>query len=113
MHGLGSREFRDGRCYLGQWEKGKMHGLGQYVWGDKKRYIGYFIDDKKDGYGKYIYPDGRIYKGYWRKGKQHGLAKFKITQEVEAGTKQVTTRYGLWEDGKVVKWFPINSDKDP
>jgi hypothetical protein len=36
--------------------------------------------------------------GYWYKGKQLGLGTYK-TYEVNE------MKYGLWEDGKRIKWF--------
>ena len=47
--------------------------------------------------------DGRQYAGYWANSKQHGLGVYYKPSEGK-------TKYGLWEDGKVAKWF--NSDEE-
>lgn len=54
--------------------------------------------DKKEGYGMYYWTDGRKYEGWWYKGKQHGLGSY---SDREKGS----VKYGLWEQGKRVKWF--------
>lgn len=87
-----------------------MHGKGAFIWSNKKKYIGEFKQDRKDGFGKYIWPDGREYKGNWKDGKQHGYAKYKISSEDKNGVEQVNIRYGLWEDGKLTKWFIVNQE---
>ena len=39
--------------------------------------------------------------GWWAKGKQHGLGRY--LQE-----KEKKMKYGLWEYGKRIKWYPIS-----
>ena len=75
-----------------------MEGYGVYFWADGRRYEGQYLHDKKSGFGIYYWPDGRKYEGWWLKGKQHGLGSY-------ADPKKVKTKYGLWENGKRVKWF--------
>ena len=75
-----------------------MQGHGIYIYHDGVRYDGDYLNDKKEGYGIYIWTDGRRYEGWWHKGKQHGLGIY-IDQ-----TKS-SIKYGLWENGKRVKWF--------
>jgi hypothetical protein len=41
--------------------------------------------------------------GYWCKGKQHGLGKYLVPNEEKM-------KYGLWEDGKRIKWFESVND---
>ena len=62
------------------------------------RYDGQYQKDKKEGYGVYHWVDGRRYEGWWHKGKQHGLGTY-IDKTKE------NVKYGLWENGKRVKWF--------
>ena len=54
--------------------------------------------DKKEGYGVYYWVDGRKYEGWWYKGKQHGLGTY-------IDNAKGSIKYGLWENGKRVKWF--------
>jgi hypothetical protein len=77
-----------------------MEGIGIYNWSDGRSYEGEYLDDKKHGYGIYIWADGRVYEGNWNRGKQHGLGKYKSRENNDD-----TERYGLWEDGKRIKWF--------
>lgn len=75
-----------------------MEGIGIYTWNDGRRYEGEYKDDKKHGYGIYLWADNRKYMGNWYRGKQHGIGCY--TQ-----IKGDTPKYGLWEDGKRIKWF--------
>ena len=75
-----------------------MEGVGIYMWNDGRIYEGEYKDDKKHGYGVYKWADGRKYTGYWSRGKQHGLGKYMLETEDKI-------KYGLWEDGKRIKWF--------
>lgn len=98
---------------MGTWRQGNMHGFGRYVWSDEKRYEGQYVDDKKHGYGIYQWPDGRLYKGYWKDGNQHGLAEYQTlvtTQDEDGGAprQELQCRYGLWREGKRLKWFSLD-----
>ena len=75
-----------------------MQGFGIYIYSDGVRYDGQYFMDKKEGYGVYFWTDGRKYEGWWHKGKQHGLGTY---SDVAKGNIE----YGLWENGKRVKWF--------
>ena len=72
-----------------------MDGFGTYEWKDGRKYQGEYLDDKKHGYGIFKWYDGRQYAGYWANGHQHGLGVY--TKPTENKTK-----YGLWEDGKLI-----------
>ena len=113
MSGYGVIEWKDGRFYQGQWLFGTMHGVGKYIWSDKKQYEGQYVNGKKHGFGVYQWPDGRLYKGYWKDGKQHGLAEYQVTQPTVMGhnNKATQSRYGLWKEGRRVKWFAIDPSK--
>jgi len=56
------------------------------------------LNDNKHGYGIFTWFDGRRYAGYWAKGRQHGLGIYSKPSDNKI-------KYGLWEDGKIVKWF--------
>lgn len=75
-----------------------MEGVGVYTWNDGRRYEGEYKDDKKNGYGIYLWADNRKYLGNWNRGKQHGIGSYKQLNEEH-------TKFGLWEDGKRIKWF--------
>ena len=81
-----------------------MDGIGIYFWGDGRKYEGEYYNDKKSGFGIYYWPDGRKYEGWWSKGKQHGLGTY-------MDFNQGKVKYGLWENGKRVKWFDEQSIK--
>lgn len=78
-----------------------MEGVGCYSWSDGRKYEGEYEEDKKNGFGVYQWADGRVYMGYWCRGKQHGLGSYKTANND-------ILKYGLWEDGKRVKWFSDN-----
>ena len=75
-----------------------MDGMGKYEWSDGRTYLGEYKQDKKHGYGLYKWADGRKYDGFWFKGRQHGLGCYFTP-------KDTSTKHGLWEDGKRIKWF--------
>ena len=75
-----------------------MDDFGIYTWQDGRMYEGFYLDDKKHGYGIYTWSDKKKYSGWWYQGKQHGLGEF-VSRE---GGKK---KFGVWEDGKKVKWF--------
>jgi len=75
-----------------------MQGFGIYIYADGVRYDGEYLADKKEGYGIYYWTDGRRYEGWWHKGKQHGLGTY-------IDNAKSSIKYGLWENGKRVKWF--------
>ena len=82
-----------------------MEGIGIYKWQDGRSYEGEYRDDKKHGYGIYIWADGRRYSGWWSKGKQHGLGQYIVENEGRI-------KFGLWEDGKRIKWFESKEEID-
>jgi hypothetical protein len=98
IHGYGQYLWYDGRQYYGQWKLNDMHGFGIYIYADGIRYDGQYENDKKEGYGIYYWTDGRKYEGWWHKSKQHGLGTY-------TDSSKNTIKYGLWENGKRIKWF--------
>lgn len=101
---MGIYSWLDGRRYEGEWVKNNMEGVGCYIWSDGRKYEGEYLDDKKHGFGVYLWSDGRLYEGYWYRGKQHGLGKYKNEEQ------EFNIKYGLWEDGKRIKWFDHHSE---
>jgi len=75
-----------------------MQGYGIYIYADGVRYDGQYFMDKKEGFGIYYWTDGRKYEGWWHKGKQHGLGTY-------IDNAKGSIKYGLWENGRRVKWF--------
>ena len=75
-----------------------MQGYGIYIYADGVRYDGQYFMDKKEGFGVYYWTDGRKYEGWWHKGKQHGLGTY-------IDNAKGSIKYGLWENGRRVKWF--------
>lgn len=98
INGFGTYLWKDGRKYYGQWAANDMQGHGIYIYADGVRYDGSYLNDKKEGWGIYLWTDGRRYEGWWHKGKQHGLGTYIDKQK---GSQ----KFGLWENGKRVKWF--------
>ena len=75
-----------------------MHGMGIYIYADGIRYDGQYVADRKEGFGIYYWTDGRKYEGWWANGKQHGLGVF-------SDSSTETIKYGIWEQGKLLKYF--------
>lgn len=103
--GYGHYEWSDGRKYLGHWKGNIMDDFGIYTWQDGRMYEGFYLEDKKHGYGIYTWSDQKKYSGWWHQGKQHGLGVF-ISCE---GAKR---KFGVWEDGKKVRWFSSQAEVD-
>ena len=99
--GIGIYEWLDGRSYQGEWSKNNHQGIGIYKWKDGREYKGEYYLDLKHGYGTFTWEDGRSYTGYWAKGRQHGLGIYRKPAENRVD-------YGLWEEGKGVKYFDLN-----
>ena len=65
---------------------------------DGRQYQGEYLNDKKHGFGVFEWSDDKVYTGYWANGKQHGPGTY---TKVSDGS----TKHGVWEHGKVIKWF--------
>lgn len=100
--GYGIYYFNDGRIYEGQWLNNMMNGLGKFVWKDGKKYIGFYSNDKKEGFGIYSWPNAqKVFAGFWAKGKQNGIGKYMDSKR---------NKFGIWNNGKRVKWFSEYED---
>jgi hypothetical protein len=115
-NGRGNYQWRDGRCFEGNYENDQAEDLnGTLTWKDgtlyegafrngqrtgkgtihfpsrNVKYVGEFRNGKYDGYGTCTFGDSKVYSGNWRKGKAHGRGKL-----VEADGTVVHD--GEWED---------------
>ena len=120
--GEGTKEFKNGASYTGQWQDGKRHGEGTFVWtkghytgqwwfgmrhGDGletlsngETYAGKFEEDKKHGFGTYTWEDGTRYEGNWVKGKMEGQGKM-------IGSDGSVVHSGKWKQDE-----PVDDDDD-
>jgi hypothetical protein len=46
-----------------------MHGQGALTWKNGRKYVGSFNKEREHGFGTFQFADGRKYEGYWVKGK--------------------------------------------
>jgi len=76
-HGQECRlNFRNGDCYIGDFEYGQRHGKGWYTWKDGRQYKGQFVKNSREGKGTLIYPNSDFYEGHFVQGKRHGHGRF-------------------------------------
>ncbi len=78
-----------------------MNGFGELTWkGEGRKYYGFFLNDKRQGFGIYMWKNPfKIFIGFWEKGKQNGVAKYMDKKKI---------KFGLWKNGKLIKWFKNN-----
>ena len=68
-NGQGKKQYRDGRLYQGEFQKGIRQGKGKIVYAKRPDcpvqgwYEGEWSEGKFHGQGKEAYPDGRAYVG--------------------------------------------------
>ena len=96
IQGEGTYIWKDGRLYVGKWFNNKMNGYGIFVWPDKKKYYGHYVNNLKEGFGIFLWGDGHSYEGFWKFGRQDGNGIIKNNN---------STKYCLWNKGKIVKTF--------
>ena len=86
------------KIYYGEWDNTMMNGFGELVWKKEgRKYVGYFLNDKRHGFGFFLWKNPlKIFIGFWFKGKQNGVAKYMDLKK---------TKFGIWKNGKIVKWF--------
>ncbi len=88
-----------------------MNGFGIYIWPGDRKYVGFYVNDQKQGYGKYYWNDGREFNGWWFLNKQFGPGKYfegnkgKTEIAICDGVEDRQMKYGLWENGKRIRWF--------
>jgi hypothetical protein len=82
-----------------------MNGLGEFCWKDGKKYFGFYRNDRKEGFGIYSWKEPKkIFIGFWADGKQNGVGKYMDCQRI---------KFGIWENGKKLKWFSDESEIYP
>ena len=70
--GQGTKTYANGKCYKGEWEKGKKNGQGIYTFPSGNKYVGEFKDNNFNGQGTKTYANGSIYAGEWKDDRKHG-----------------------------------------
>jgi hypothetical protein len=70
-HGRGTKRFRDGSSYDGEWKNGKFHGHGLFV-SEEKTYEGDFKNGNWHGKGRAKWVGVGAYEGDFENGEQHG-----------------------------------------
>ena len=63
--GLGTKVFRNGDRYEGEWSNDKANGKGRYEHQDGDVYEGFWKDDMAHGQGLYTSANGSSYFGDW------------------------------------------------
>ncbi|TRY73242.1 hypothetical protein TCAL_02568 [Tigriopus californicus] len=103
-HGWGTRYYRNGSIYEGQWLDGIREGYGQLRVrhkacatalphpDDEPLYAGQWQRNKRHGYGVQFYSRQEWYEGLWHLGHRHGWGRmrYKNGDEYEGG----------WQHGK-------------
>ena len=99
LNGYGIYKYaNNNKIYYGEWEDNMMNGFGELTWKNEgKKYVGFFLNDKRQGFGLFLWKKPfKIFIGFWLKGKQNGVAKYMVKRK---------NRFGIWKNGKLVKWF--------
>ena len=91
------------KMYYGEWDNNMMNGFGELTWKNEgRKYVGFFLDDKRNGFGLFLWKNPfRVFIGFWLKGKQNGVAKYMDMKK---------NKFGIWKNGKLVKWFKNKDD---
>ena len=71
-YGNGTKIWKDGRKYSGEFKNDKPNGKGTFNYTDGSTYIGEWRDGKRHGQGTLTYADGRVYIGQFVDGLEHG-----------------------------------------
>lgn len=72
----GSRTWKDGRTYKGEFSFGKPQGIGTMTWPNGSTYEGEFLNGFRHGQGLQTNDDGSIYKGAFVDGYMHGQGAY-------------------------------------
>ena len=99
LKGFGIYSFSNKKkIYYGEWNNNMMHGFGELAWKNEgRKYYGFFMNDKRHGFGIYMWRNPfKVFLGFWIKGKQNGVGK---------SMDKKKNKYGIWKNGKLVKWF--------
>ena len=116
----GKTTYEDGSTHTGSWLNGKFDGPGEYIWANGMRYSGDYKDHHMEGKGVMIWPDGRKYEGDWELDERHGFGVMwqpdgkkydggwrngQRHGEATVTTKDGQVKVGIFDNGKVGKWF--------
>ncbi len=74
---VGTKLFKDGGIYEGEFKYGKPHGYGKMTWPGGDVYEGDFQKGLRHGEGVQTYADGSIYSGNFRLGFMDGIGTYK------------------------------------
>ncbi len=55
INGHGSKTWKNGEKYIGEWRDGKMNGRGIFTWLNGVKYDGELRDDNKSGHGTFFW----------------------------------------------------------
>ena len=63
MSGNGTKIWRNGRTYRGEWSRGQRQGQGAQTWIDGSSYVGKWENDKTHGWGTQYFSNGNQAQG--------------------------------------------------
>lgn len=69
---VGTRKYRDGGSYTGEWRGGRRNGRGTYTFANGDVYNGDWRDDRQTGSGTYTTRSGEKWAGRFTDGKRDG-----------------------------------------
>lgn len=90
------KSIDESEMYIGCCSYGKPHGKGTKIWRNGNKYMGDFVNGELQGFGQVLYPNGDTYDGNFENSERHGKGKFVCKCE-----KDSTIMYdGDWKNGK-------------
>merc|ERR1711979_178204 len=66
--GKGTKYFKNGDKYVGNWKNGEMSGYGVYTWANGDRYEGQYKNGRRHGQGTGYFANGETYVGSFEDG---------------------------------------------
>jgi hypothetical protein len=103
---FGTKTFRSGNKYVGEFKFGKFNGQGAITYVSGVNYVGEFKDDKRNGQGTYTFANGSKYVGEWEDGKSNGLG-------IEYKADGTVASSGNWSDDNLVNSFALDLKRFP
>jgi MORN repeat len=108
MHGSGTRRFKNGDVYIGNYENGKRAGEGRFYFANGDMYYGNWDADQIHGFGRYYYNSGISFEGTFQRGARHGKGKLqKKDGELEIYRYENNTRVDpgvRWSADRTKAW---------
>jgi hypothetical protein len=105
-NGQGTLIFAGGNKYVGEFKDDMRNGQGTFTTVSGDKYVGEFKDEKPNGYGSYTYASGNKYVGEYKEGWANGHG-------IEYSISGTVARQGLWENGNLIKSFPLDTQRIP